>query len=127
MASMRKVIISAVFLLLTGCRAGETAIVEHASASMHERVLVDSIVLRDSIVIRERCDTVFFTKYRTLYKERLLHDTVVKCDTVYAERVVTVKENTSSKVIWLLFLLLVTVILWKTGVFGLLRKLILKI
>lgn len=126
MRKMKRIVLSAMILLLTGCRGIETASVERASTSTHTgRVLVDSVIVRDSIVIRERCDTVFFTKYRTLYKERLLHDTVVKCDTVYTERMVTVKEKSSSKAL-LLLILPVIAVLWKMGVFDLLRKLILK-
>lgn len=126
MRKMRIIVLSAIFFLLTGCRVKEAATVERISTSTHSgRVLVDSIAMKDSIVIRERCDTVFFTKYRTLYKERMMHDTVVKCDTVYCERMVTVKEKTHREILWLLLLPLVAV-LWKVGVFDLLRKLILK-
>ena len=126
MKNVRKIVVSTALLLLVGCRAIDTAMVERASTSTHTgRVLVDSIMLKDSIVIRERCDTVFFTKYRTLYKERVLCDTIIKCDTIYTERTVTVKEKSSSKALWWL-LLPVIAALWKMGIFDLLRKLILK-
>ena len=47
-----------------------------------ECVRVDSVVLRDSVFIREKSDTVFYTKYRTVYKELLRVDTIVRCDTL---------------------------------------------
>ncbi len=126
MRNVRIIIVSVILLLFISCRVKDTVTTERASANMRvERVLVDSIILRDSVVIRERCDTVFFTKYRTLYKERLRHDTVVKCDTVYTERVVTVKDTKGSSFLWLLLLPLLAV-LWKVGVFDLLRKIILR-
>ena len=82
-----KIVVSALLLLLAGCKVQENATTDRTSASTHiGRVLADSVAVKDSIVIRERCDTVFFTKYRTLYKERVRTDTVIKCDTVYAER-----------------------------------------
>lgn len=105
----------------------ETAITDRTSTStLIERVLVDSVLLRDSIIIRETCDTVYFTKFRTLYKERVRIDTVMKCDTLYTERVVSVKkEKGNSKVLWWL-LVPVIVLLWKIGVLDLLRSVIMK-
>ncbi|MBR2318513.1 MAG: hypothetical protein IKA52_02425 [Bacteroidaceae bacterium] len=127
MKNVRIIVVSALLLLLAGCVVKESVSVERASASTQiERVLADSIVMRDSIIIREKCDTVFFTKYRTLYKERIRHDTVVRCDTVYAERSVTVEKSDAGKALWWL-LLPVVAVLWKVGLFDLLRKIILKI
>ena len=72
-----------------------------------ESVVHDSIFVHDSIYIRDKADTVFFTKYRTMYKERMARDTVMLRDTLYVERQ-TVKEsaphNYSRK--WFLFLML---------------------
>lgn len=52
-------------------------------------IVRDSIFVHDSIFVRERPDTVFFTRYRTLYKENVVRDTVLLCDTLYSERTVT--------------------------------------
>ena len=88
-------------------------------------MLVDSVVLRDSIVVRERCDTVFYTKYRTLYKERIKVDTVVRCDTIYAERMISVEKKEKNRVLWWLIIPLIAV-LWKIGLLDFLRNLIMK-
>lgn len=123
---MMRFVLSALLLLLVGCKVHEAATIDHKSTSTHiERVLVDSVALRDSIIIRETCDTIFFTKYRTLYKERLRIDTVIKCDTIYAERVIAVQEKNNKTVLWLLLIPLIAV-LWKIGLFDLLRNLITK-
>lgn len=58
-------------------------------ASVIEHVIRDSIFVHDSVFVREKIDTVFFTKYRTMYKQNTVHDTVFLCDTLYRERVVT--------------------------------------
>ena len=122
---MKTIVVSVLLLLITGCKVQET-ITDRTSTSTHiERVLVDSVALRDSIIIRERCDTVFYTKYRTLYKERLRIDTIIKCDTVYAERMVSVKDKENKKVLWWLIIPAIAVF-WKIGVFDLLRNLIMK-
>ena len=122
---MKTIVVSVLLLLITGCKVQET-ITDRTSTSTHiERVLVDSVALRDSIIIRERCDPVFYTKYRTLYKERLRIDTIIKCDTVYAERMVSVKDKENKKVLWWLIIPAIAVF-WKIGVFDLLRNLIMK-
>ena len=125
MRTMMKILVSLLVLLVAGCKVQETTTNRTSTSTHHVGVLVDSIALRDSIIIRERCDTVFFTKYSTLYKERLRVDTIIKCDTVYAERLVTVKEKNSSGLLWWL-LVPVIAVLWKIGLFDLLRKLIIK-
>ena len=125
MRNMMKILVSLLVLLVAGCKVQETTTNRISTSTHHAGVLVDSIALRDSIIIRERCDTVFFTKYSTLSKERLRIDTIIKCDTVYAERVVTVKERNSSGLLWWL-LVPVIAVLWKVGLFDLLRKLIIK-
>ncbi len=126
MRSMMKIAVSVLLLILIGCKVQETATTDRISTStLIERMLVDSVALRDSIVIRETCDTVFFTKYRTLYRERLRVDTVIKCDTVYTERMVTVEEKEGGRVLWWL-LVPVIAVLWKIGVLDLLRNLIMK-
>lgn len=123
---MKMIVVSVLLALLAGCKVQETTITDRTSTSTHiERVLVDSVALRDSIVIRETSDTVFYTKYRTLYKERLRVDTVIKCDTVYAEQLVSVKEKEKRSVLWWL-LIPVIAVLWKIGVFDLLRNLIMR-
>ena len=125
MKNMKKIVVSMLLLLIVGCRVNETT-VDRTSASTHSgSVLVDSVVLKDSIVIWETCDTVFFTKYRTLYKERIRMDTVIKCDTLYAERTVTVKEKDTQSLLWWMLIPLLAV-LWKIGVFDLLRNIIMK-
>ena len=60
-----------------------------------ETVRRDSVVLRDSIYIVQRGDTVFKTKYKYVYRDRVLRDTFyhVKCDTV--TKVVKVEKELS--------------------------------
>ena len=121
-----RIVVSLFLLLVVGCRAHETTVSDRVSTSTHiERVLVDSVVLRDSIVIRERYDTVFYTKYRTLYKERIKVDTVVRCDTIYAERMISVEKKEKNRVLWWLIIPLIAV-LWKIGLLDFLRNLIMK-
>ncbi|MBR3916244.1 MAG: hypothetical protein IKJ49_03780, partial [Bacteroidaceae bacterium] len=90
-----------------------------STACMRERLIKDSIVLHDSIIIREKADTVFFTKYKTAYKEIVRHDTVVVCDTLYRVRTVTVEKNSGKCFSWwkLLPAALVLFLMWRFGLF----------
>ena len=86
----------AVLLLVASCCTQRTARTASLSNSSGEvRVVHDSVFVLDSVLLRERADTVFLTRIRTLYRDRLRTDTVWRCDTVYRveERVVAVKEE----------------------------------
>lgn len=45
---------------------------------------VDSVVIHDSVIIREAGDTVYQLRWRTCWRDRLVHDTVIerRTDTV---------------------------------------------
>lgn len=96
------------------------------------RTRVDSVLLRDSIFIREKSDTVFYTKYRTLYKERLRVDTIVRCDTLYRDREVVVETVRNAghggTMLWKVAVAaLALLLLWRTGGWRTLLNLILKV
>lgn len=120
MKNITRICFSAVILLLS-CRSYDNSAVEYSSTScMRERLIKDSIVLHDSIIIREKADTVFFTKYKTAYKEIVRHDTVVVCDTLYRVRTVTVEKNSGKSFsLWkLLPVALLLFLLWRSGIIG---------
>ena len=96
-----------------------------------ERVRVDSVVLRDSVFIREKSDTVFYTKYRTLYREKVRMDTIVRCDTLYRDREIVVERvvgttNKSRRVLTLVCAAVVPCLLWRTGLWRVLWNMIKK-
>lgn len=122
MRNVARICFSLFFLVLVSCRTNERSVAETFSHSnIVERVVSDSVALHDSVVILARTDTVFFTKYRTLYKEKLRHDTVVRCDTVYIERTVTGGNavNKSRRFSWWAFVPLAAMLLllWRSGLF----------
>ena len=133
MKNITKIWVSLVLLAVAGCRAvrneRDTAMVSRNDYV--ERVVVDSVIVRDSVFVKEKSDTVFYTKYRTLYKERLRVDTIVRCDTVYCEREVFARQETASAFRWsplpvLLLCGVVLFLLWRTGVLKIIWGLILK-
>ncbi|MBR5893514.1 MAG: hypothetical protein IKZ37_07765 [Bacteroidaceae bacterium] len=88
----------AVLLLVASCCTQRTARTASLSNSSGEvRIVRDSVFVLDSVLLRERADTVFLTRIRTLYRDRLRTDTVWRCDTVYRveERIVVAKGEGS--------------------------------
>ena len=107
-------------LALCGCRAVPTGVDAHGlhvHTNVVESIVRDSVFLRDSIFLHVKADTVYLTKYRTLYKERVVRDTVVMCDTLYRERVVTKEKKVlpSGKSVLIGLLLLAVVLLGLKG------------
>ena len=134
MKSITKIILSALPFLLLACstvrETNGTVYVSQDNFVGHTRV--DSVLLRDSIFIREKSDTVFYTKYRTIYKERLRVDTIVRCDTIYREREVVVEKvrsaGSNKSFLWkVLLAVLALFLLWRTGWWRVLLNVILKV
>ena len=78
MRTLHITLISAVLLLLAGCRQIQYVPVETArrDSAYSQQVQRDSIVRYDSIYIRERGDTVRVEKYRYLWRDRTVRDTL---------------------------------------------------
>lgn len=75
------------FFLLVSCKSLSPTTLHNATqhhTTLHN--VVDTIVLRDSIYIREfiKGDTVYLTRteYRDRWRTHLVHDTVVKTDSI---------------------------------------------
>ena len=125
MKSRTRIILSALLLSLVACgtvqRSNDVELVAQNNYVGH--IKADSVMLRDSIFIREKSDTVYYTKYRTIYKERLRVDTVVRCDTLYRDREVVVERvrevERRNSLYWKLPLVaLVLLLLWRTGLWS---------
>lgn len=134
MRNVTKIILNLLLLPLFACSTVEkTSDVGFVSQqNFVGRTRVDSVMLRDSIFIREKSDTVFYTKYRTLYKERLRVDTIVRCDTLYRDREVVVETVRNAghggAMLWKVAVAaLALLLLWRTGGWRTLLNLILKV
>lgn len=56
--------------------------VESVKTEYKDRLQRDSIYFRDSIFMREKGDTVFLDRWRYIYKDRLITDTLIVSDTI---------------------------------------------
>ena len=83
---MRTIVILTLLLIFNSCRSRHLPISENNTADSLRAISVrsDSIVVHDSIYIVERGDTVFQYKYKYIYRDRILHDTLHhhRCDTI---------------------------------------------
>lgn len=88
------VVTLAAVILLAGCspRVIENVRYQHDTTYV-ERVRVDSVYKRDSVLIHQNGDTVFVYKEKIRERWRLLRDTirVVKVDSIAVERIKEVK------------------------------------
>lgn len=130
-----KIVVSLLLLTMVGC-AGVEKMENRAMMSANnytERVVIaDSVIVRDSVFIREKADTVFFTKYRTLYKERLRVDTVICRDTLFVEKEIVVDKardgGRKCLIGWVPLLLGVLLfVLWRTGALRFMWNFIVKV
>lgn len=66
-----------------GCRTRiEYVPVESVKTEYKDKLQRDSIYFRDSIIMREKGDTVIIDRWRYIYKDRLITDTLIVSDTV---------------------------------------------
>lgn len=84
---MRRLFIYIIYVLLVlsliGCRTRIQYIpVESVRTEYKDRLQRDSIYFRDSIFMREKGDTVFIDRWRYLYKDKLITDTLIVNDTI---------------------------------------------
>ena len=79
----------AMMLLLPSCCAQREIIKYQRDTAYVEKIQVDSIYKRDSVMIRERGDTIYIYKERIRNRYKLIRDTVrlVRVDSETVERV----------------------------------------
>ena len=119
-----RVSLSLILLLLglAACRSRVEVneVAKEVKYNFVERMVVDSVVLHDSVFVREKADTVYYAKYHTLFKERLRIDTVWRCDTVYCDREVVVEKEDKGVgnvfLMWIVVILLLFFLLRGKGV-----------
>ena len=123
---MRTIVILTLLLIFNSCRSRHLPISENNTADSLRAISVrsDSIVVHDSIYIVERGDTIFQYKYKYIYRDRVLHDTLHhhRCDTitqfVEVERQLTFwqqkKMEIGSLVMWIApFIAAIMLVKWK--------------
>ena len=95
---MKRILTFICILTLASCSLGRKTIKQEErrdSASVRTefvwqvKQIHDSIYLRDSVFVERKGDTIYLNKWRTQYRERLVHDTLIvtKADTLRIKEV----------------------------------------
>ena len=99
-----------ILAIVAGCRTVKTVPVETVRVEREyvDRLRVDSVVVRDSVIIREKGDTVTIKKFHVEYKDRVTRDTVEveKRDTIPVPVPVDVVKYKTPRVMWWIILVL---------------------
>lgn len=83
---MKRILAFICMLTLASCSLNRKAIKQEErrdSASVRTefvwqvKQIHDSIYLRDSVFVEKKGDTIYLNKWRTQYRERLIHDTII--------------------------------------------------
>ena len=86
-------------LALTSCRSAAplVSVPRNDSVVIRDRFVRDSIMVRDSIVVRLKSDTVLIDRWHNIWRDRIVATT----DTVYKDKLVTVRLPPERYVPWL--------------------------
>ncbi len=110
---MKKLLLAILIgILLSSCatsRYGTAKYVEvpvdRVQIEYRDRVSVDTLYRTDSIIIREKGDTVYLEKYKYIYKVRELRDTINVTDTVTVVKTVEVIKEVNKVYHWQIVLM----------------------
>lgn len=99
---MKKLLIVLFLFLLVSC--GTTKVievpVEKVRTEYIDRQVIDTLIKNDSIIIRDKGDTVFLEKYKYLYRYINRTDTVVQIDTITKTITVEVTKEVNKLKEW---------------------------
>lgn len=105
---MKKLIFIIILAFLTGCGAVRyvEVPVDRVSIEYRDRYHTDTLYRRDSIVLKERLDTVFLERYRYVYRTKVTRDTVSVRDTVTVSKPVEVVREVNRLRNWQVILMI---------------------
>ena len=78
----KTVIFFATALLCCACETIKYVPIESVRTEYRNSATINSVFLRDSIFVKEKGDTLIVEKYRYLYRDRILRDSVIVRDTL---------------------------------------------
>lgn len=116
------VLIFLLTLILSSCRTIKYVPVDKVKNVYVDKFVRDSIHVRDSIFIKQKKDTVFVYKTKTLFKYKYQRDTLSKTDTITKIQKVTVVKKTNElnswqrtqlKIGWISFLIILMFVILK--------------
>lgn len=116
-------IVILVSLLLSGCTSTKyvEVPVDRVKIEYRDRTLIDTLIRNDSVIIRERGDTVFMEKYKYLYRTKEVKDTINTTDTVTVVKPVEVVKEVNRVHNWQIILMVLGGVAAAFGLYKLIR------
>ena len=92
---MKNIFVILFFILfLTGCKTRTLFVpVETVRTEYKERLFRDSLRLYDSVFVKQIGDTLWLEKYKYIYRDRLVRDSVFRTDSVQVPYPVEVEKE----------------------------------
>ena len=78
----KTVIVYTITLFCCACGTIKYVPIESVRTEYRNIATIDSVFLRDSIFVKEKDDTLIVEKYRYLYRDRIIRDSVIVRDTL---------------------------------------------
>lgn len=106
---------------LIGCSKKIYIPVESVKTEYETLHVRDSIYLKDSVYIHEKGDTVFIDRWRTIYKEKLIRDSINIRDSIpymveIEKNVIVYKMNKIQNFFYVLGLIFCAILIGKYGI-----------
>lgn len=120
---MKKLLFIAIIsIILCGCASTKyvEVPVPQIKIEYRDRTSIDTLIQNDSIIVKEKGDTVFLEKYKYLYRTKEVKDTVNVTDTITVVKTVEVTREVNKLHTWQIILM----VLGGAGVALLIYKLI---
>lgn len=99
-----------IFLGIVLCACTTTKYVDvpvpQVRVEYRDRVSIDTLVQNDSVIIREKGDTVFLEKYKYIYRIKEVKDTINVTDTITVVQTVEVTKEISKLHNWQVILMI---------------------
>lgn len=89
-------------VILVGCASTKyvEVPVPQVKIEYRDRTSIDTLIQNDSIIIKEKGDTVFLEKYKYLYRTKELRDTINVTDTITVVNTVEVTKEVNKLHNW---------------------------
>lgn len=121
---MKKLIVVILMvILLSGCTATKyvEVPVDRVKIEYRDRTSIDTLIQNDSIIIKERGDTIFLEKYKYLYRIKEAKDTINITDTITKVQTVEVVKEVNKIHNWQIILMVLGGAATAFGLYKLIR------
>lgn len=121
---MKKIIVAIlVAVLFYGCTTTKyiEVPVDRVKIEYRDRTSIDTLIQNDSIIIKERGDTVFLEKYKYLYRTKEVRDTINVTDTITKVQTVEVVKEVNRVHNWQIILMVLGGVATAFGLYKLIR------